>query len=611
MTIYQDNKIFQLRLKWGRGLLVLAFLGLFFKLWHLTVLQSDYYQGMAERNRVRTVPMMAPRGLIYDREGRVLVDNLHSFNLVCYRSELSSLEKTLDFLVEGFGLQRENLGHRLAMTDTYSRYQPVVVKEHLTIQEVAYLLSRQSDHPELVIFREPQRSYLHAESAAHVLGYVGEISREQLSSAEFSGFNPGDIVGKYALERAYNQHLAGQSGYRKVLVNSLGQTVQELGRIPPVEGHELGLTLDLDLQWVAEKEIGARRGAVIAFDPRDGEVLVMVSQPAFNPNSFATRISKQEWNRLVSDSRYPLQNRVIQSTFAPGSIFKLVVALAGLETGVTDTKRSYYCGGGVQLYGNYFRCWKEGGHGQVSLREAIRSSCNVYFYLLGQKLGIDQISHFGDALGLGKRTGVDLLDEASGLVPSREWKERTHRQSWYAGETISVSIGQGPIHVTPIQLARAAGIIATGSSPPLRLVQHSSRKVLQTKAPKGYGFSRKNLIVLREAMWAVVNEWGTGRAAQVDGLDVCGKTGTAQTISKAGLSHLSEEEALRFTTNAWFVGFAPRESPEIVVVVLVESGGAGGSSAAPVAGKILQAFQNKYKARRKLEMAWGYPNSSG
>ena len=603
MPIYQDNSLCRNRLRWIGRFLAVLFLGLFLKLWHLTVVDFTQHSVAAERNRARTIPIKAPRGVIYDRDGRVLASNVNSFSLVCYRSEASNLEATVDYLVQGLGLDRQNLEQRLAVTDGYSPYQPLVVKKSLTMAEVAYLLSRNGEHPELDVLAEPRRSYPYGELAAHVLGYVGEASRVQLETAEFSDFRAGDIVGKYAVERVYNRHLAGRNGSRKILVDSLGRTIDELARVPPEEGAPLELTLDLDLQIAAERELGGRRGAVVAFDPRNGEILAMVSQPAFDPNRFAARISRREWDRLVEDKHHPLQNRALQSTFAPGSVFKLVVALAGLEWGDVDPNRSYFCGGGVTLYGHHFRCWKKGGHGSVSLREAIRSSCNVYFYQLGKSLGIDLISGFGHAIGLGQPTGIDLVGEVAGLVPSKEWKRRTYRQKWYRGETVSVAIGQGPVHLTPLQLARMVGILATGSAAPL----HVARSRLPGGPPAGnksdIELSSDNLDLVREAMWEVVNRFGTGRAARVNGFDVCGKTGTAQTIGRAGLSKLEKAQASQFTANAWFVGFAPQKTPEIAVVVLVEAGGSGGAVAAPIAANILQVFHDKRGPGGILEMA--------
>ena len=595
MAIYQDKTHHLVRLRWVMGLLVVVLLGLFLRLWHLSVVKFEHYQALAERNHVLTVPMDAPRGLIFDREGRVLVDNAHAFNLVLYRNEVQDLESTLSFLIEGFKLRREGLDDRLRGARHYSIYQPLVIKKLLSIDEIVFLLAHQTEHPELAIVSQPRRTYRYGVLAAHVLGYVGEVSRKQLGRPEFSENSPGDVVGKYAIERVYNRHLSGKDGYKKVLVNSVGKKLEELGHIPAKAGKELKLTLDLDLQEVAERELADRVGTIVALQPQTGEVLAMASRPAFDPNRFTVRFSREEWNSLVRDPDHPLQNRATQSSSPPGSIFKLVMALAGLEKGVVGPETSVYCSGQINLYGHPFRCWKKNGHGRVTLRESIRQSCNVYFYLLGQKLGIDTISEFSSRCGLGQRTGIDLSGEVLGLVPSSKWKKRIFGTAWYPGETISVSIGQGPIHVTPIQLARAVSIIAAGQAPPIHLVREPlffRKRKLGTEI----GLAPEHQQFMREAMWSVVNQYGTGRAARVVGFDVCGKTGSAQTIGRASREKLSKEKAAQFTSNAWFVGFAPRDLPEIVVVVLVEKGGAGGSAAAPLAGKLMQAFYEKYKA---------------
>lgn len=605
MPIYQDNRQLLVRLKWLRVLFILAFLALVAKLWHLTILESQRYKELAERNRVQTIPLIAPRGLIYDREGKVLVDNSRSFNLVLFRDEIKDLKETLSFLSKGVDLELEAIKQRLERARHYAPFQPVVLKENISMEEITYIFSHQAEHPEIRAVQQPRRIYRYKELAAHALGYVGEVSEPQLKLPEFEGNKPGDIIGKFGIERTYNRWLTGQDGRRRVLVNSVGKTIQDLGVVNPLAGKELISTLDLDLQTIAEEALAESPGAVIAFDPRSGEVLVMASRPAFDPNQFAVRISREEWERLMGDPDDPFQNRVIQSTFSPGSTFKIVMALAGLEQKAIDPATSVYCNGGALLYGHYFRCWKAGGHGRVALREAIQNSCNVYFYHLGQKLGISQISDFSERLGLGLPTGIDLPGEAMGLVPSEEWKKKRTGQPWYAGETISVAIGQGALSVTPIQLARAVGVLATGDVPTLRLVKdHEPIRFTEVAELPVTHFDSSNLQAIREAMWTVVNQWGTGRAAQVAGFEVCGKTGTAQTVSQSTRAKLSASQAEQFQSNAWFVGFAPRDNPEIVVTIIVQRGGGGGSVAAPVAGKILTRYYEKRKAKPSvLEIA--------
>ena len=611
MPIYQDNREFLQRLRWLRIVFVLVFVCLFAKLWSLTVLDFERYKNLAERNRVHTVPQLAPRGLIYDREGRVLVDNVYGFNLLLFRDEVQDLSETVQFLVEGLDLSREVLQERLKTAGNYDIYQPVVIQENLTMQETAYLLARQSEHPELSILKQPRRIYRYGSLAAHIAGYVGEVSKRQLEQSEFAHNKAGDIVGQFGVERTYNQMLTGRDGRRRVLVDSRGRVLQELDYIDPVRGRELTLTIDLDLQAEAEAQLGDLPGAVFAFDARTGEILVMASRPAFDPNQFALRITQKQWDQLLENPDHPLQNRTIQSTFSPGSTFKIIMALAGLEHGIIDTETTVYCNGSVELYGRRFLCWKTGGHGHVSLQEAIQHSCNVYFYLLGQKLGIQEIASYSRQLGLGIPMGIDLLGEASGLVPSEEWKREARGEPWYAGETISLAIGQGPLLVTPAQLARAVGIIATGKAPPLHLVKGESQmdsgpdQIMFSPA-----FSQEHLDVIRDAMWSAVNEGGTGRSARVANFEVAGKTGTAQTISLETRQTLSDEEAEQFESNAWFVGFAPRDNPEIVVAVIVQRGGSGGSGAAPVAREVLKLYYQKHKRGQPAGMevasqAWG------
>jgi penicillin-binding protein 2 len=598
MAIYQDNRLLLFRLKRLLACFALVLLMLAGKLWQMTILEAEQFSELARRNQVRLVPLIAPRGLVFDRDGRVLVDNTQAANLVLFRRRAANLEETFSFL-EGLGLSSQYLHERLLASSSYPRHQGVVLRENLSVTEKAYLLSHQAEHPELVIAEAPRRVYRHGPLAAHALGYVGEISERQLGMPEFGGFKAGTIVGKSGVERTYNHLLTGKDGQRRIRVNSRGEAQELLQILPPVEGRPLELTLDLDLQLVAEEALGDDPGAVVAFNPQNGEILAMASRPSFDPNDFAVRISAGKWKELISDPDHPLQNRVTQSTFSPGSVFKVILALAGLEKGIINENTSVFCGGGINLYGHYFRCWKPGGHGHVNLPQAIQQSCNVYFYLLGQKLGIDSISDFSRRVGLGRSCGIDLFGEASGLVPSVDWKMRATGQRWYAGETISVAIGQGPMHVTPIQLGRAVGVISTGRAPGLRLVKDPTLAAFDSKptAATALSFDPDHLDVVREGMWRVVNQWGTGRAAQVTGFEVCGKTGTAQTIGNARRATLTKEFAARFEPNAWFVGFAPRDNPEIVVAVIVQRGGSGGGVAAPIAGKVLQTYFEKNRMK--------------
>lgn len=598
MPIFQDNRDLLQRLNWLRIFFVVIFTCLFIQLWFLSVLQFEHYENLAEQNRIRTLPLIAPRGLIYDRENRVLVDNVYGFNLLLFLDELRDLDGTIQVLVEGLDLTEKALRERLREAGSYGIYQPLVLKENLSMEETAYLLARQSDHPELEILKQPRRIYRYGSLAAHVAGYVGEISRRQLQEPEFTEYRAGDVVGQFGVERTYNRRLTGRDGLRRVLVDSRGKILQDLEQRDPIRGTDLTLTIDLDMQAMAESQLGDHAGAIVAFHARTGEILVMASRPDFDPNQFATRITKVEWEKLLENPDHPLQNRTIQNSFSPGSTFKMILAVAGLERGIIDAETSVYCDGGIDLYGHRFHCWKEGGHGRVNLREAIQHSCNTFFYVLGQKLGIQEIASFSRQLGLGSPLGIDLLGETSGLVPSEEWKRQVTGEPWYAGETISLAIGQGPILVTPVQMARAVGIIATGKSPRLHLLKGESQTSLapdQVFQPPL--FAPESLEAIRDAMWSVVNEGGTGAGARLANFQISGKTGTAQTISLSTRASLSESEAESFESNAWFVGFAPRDNPEIVVAVIVQRGGSGGSGAAPLAREVFRVYYEKYKIR--------------
>lgn len=600
MPINQDNRQLQGRVIILKVAVCLIFALFCVQLWRLTVLKHNYYTGLSERNRVRIVPLIGPRGVILDREGRPLVENVKSVDIAVYRDEISDAPRLASFLQRGNIISREQFNARLQQFGRYPVFHPVVIKENVSLDDIAYIQSHQAEHPELKIFEEPKRVYRYGSLAAHLLGYVGEISESQLKTGEYQGSKQGGIVGKFGVERFYNRTLAGTDGQLKVLVNSVGRVKAELEKTTSRLGQELALTLDLDLQMVAEEQMSGKVGALVALDPRNGEVLAMVSKPDFDPNHFAVRISMDEWKELIENPDTPMQNRVIQNTFSPGSVFKVVMSLAGLERGLVGPQSSVYCPGGATLFGHYFRC-HQGGHGFVDLRRAIVQSCNVFFYHLGMNMGIDTINSYAQMAGLGVPTGIDLPNEASGLMPSPEWKQRVRHEKWYAGETVSVAIGQGAVTITPMQMARAIGGIAMGGYFPAphvaRLAQrsdgNSSFKTVE------HSWNSKHIEFLRESMWGVVNAGGTGRTAAVPGFDVCGKTGTAQTVSSAAREKMSGAQRMNFESNAWFVGFAPKNDPQIVVAALVQRGGYGSQSAAPAAGAVFRAYHEKMQRPKR------------
>ncbi len=580
-----------------------VFLFLLSGFWELQVRNPAFYSERAERNRIKALPILAPRGRILDREGRVMVDNQASFSLALSRESLD--EEQLRALADGLGLDFDDLVARVERFDrTHPKYEPVIVKEELTPGELAFVEAHRGDarYPDMELINAHRRLYPRGGVAAHLLGYIGEISEAELNLLEFVQREPGDVIGKSGVERQYDSLLTGIDGERRVVVDSIGREREVIGVKEAVPGRDLRLTIDLDLQAVAELAMDGRRGAVVALDPRTGEVLAMVSRPAFDPNRFAGRIRSKEWRALLSDPDKPLLNRAIQAQLAPGSTFKPIVALAGLELGVIGPDFRVTCHGGANYYGRFFRCHRAGGHGSVGLYRALADSCDVYFYAVGNRLGIDNIARYAEMVGLGRRTGIDLPGEAAGLVPSTRWKLRTFRQKWYAGETISVAIGQGALTVTPLQLAYAIGGLAMGG---VWRRPHVALNAGRPDEPHRISLDPSHAEAITEALWAVVNDGGTGLRARLPGIEVCGKTGTSQLASMRALRNRELAEKLK--DNAWFVGYAPKHNPEIVVVALFE-GGEHGHLAAPIVRDVIKAYFDKKERRRSGRMlAWRKP----
>jgi len=424
--------------------------------------------------------------------------------------------------------------------------------------------------------------------AAHVIGYTGEISESELDSAEFAKYDQGAVIGKFGIERQYNDVLMGTNGQRQVEVDNRGRERKVLETTTAIPGKSIQLTLDLDVQAVAELVLEGKKGAIVALDPRSGEVLAMASRPTFDPNKFTVRIKSSELRELNSNKGQPFLNRATQAQLAPGSTFKPIMALAGLDTGIIDPEWTVHCSGGASFYGHYHRCWEPRGHGTVNLLSGLVHSCDVYFYNVGNRIGIDNIAKYAELSGMGKKTGIDLPGEGSGLVPSQQWKIRTTRQKWYPGETISVAIGQGALTVTPLQLAAAIGGLAVGGHwyPP-----HLLKSLTASEKPHDWNVKQDEVDRVKDGMYGVV-EVGTGGRAKLPGIEVCGKTGSAQTGSDAYM------KAHHLETNAWFVGFAPRKDPQIVVVALYEEGGHG-QFAAQLVRDVMKAYFDK-QARLRL-----------
>jgi penicillin-binding protein 2 len=609
----RDEKVSGSRVTAVQYIILVVFLVLAYGLWRLQVVQSEFYAALAEKNKTRDVPILAPRGRILDREGRVIVDNYPSFTALLLRDSTRDLSGDADMIAQGLHLDPKEVRERLKKFAGTPQYQPIYLKEDITPDELAFIESHRNELPELDTIMAHRRLYPRNGFMAHLVGYVGEVSEQMLNQARWELYNPGDVVGRSGVELEYNPILMGKNGSRQVLVNSKGKEVGELDEKPAVPGKQLKLTIDIDLQIAAEQALNGRNGAIVAMDPRTGEILAMVSRPTYDPNHFAVRISNDEWMKLVNDSDHPLLNKAIQAQLAPGSVFKIIMATAGMQEGIAQNMK-VNCSGGASFYGRYFKCWvvaEHRTHGITDLSKAIYQSCDVFFYTLAEKLGIERIAKYAMAFGLGQKTGVDLPQEVSGVMPSEEWKIRNFKQKWYAGETISVGIGQGAIAATPIQLARAIGAIASGGllvrphvTNPRDLppgIVPASNVPDEVRIP----IDPANWETITDAMAGVVNPGGTAALSHLQGIDFAGKTGSAQTISNALKAKMGAAGKANFKDNGWFAGVEPRRNPEIVVCTLLEEG-EHGYLAARTAAQVIKAYVEK-KNRQPVKVASGSP----
>jgi penicillin-binding protein 2 len=562
---------------------LIIFLYLISGFWRLQVQDPQYYDELAQANSIKSVPILAPRGRILDRDGRPIVENYSSFSLLLSRELLK--EEHLKGIAQGLNLDYRDLVEKVHRFAVRPGYEPFVLKDDLSRGELAFVDSHHDFFPELVKVQAQRSVYPQNGMLAHVIGYTGEISDAELDEPAYAKYEPGTVIGKFGIERQYNDLLMGVNGERKAVVDNRGQVRQLLNETPAVAGKDLQLTIDLDLQVVAELAMEGRNGAVVALDPRTGDVLAMVSRPTFDPNRFALHIKSKDWQEIAQNKDNPMLNRAIQAQQAPGSTFKPIVAIAGLETKTIDDNFTVTCPGGATFYGHYYRCWRQGGHGTVQLHKGIVQSCDVYFYNVANKAGIDKLAFYASKAGYGRLTGIDLPHEKEGVVPSTEWKLRNYRQKWYAGETISVGIGQGALTVTPLQMARAIGGLAVGG-----VWRHPHLvKGARAAEPDVWPLNPANVKKVIDGMFGVVNEGGTGIRAQLPDVEVCGKTGSAQVASNQFTKGKSDKD---LKDNAWFVGFAPRQAPEIVVVAFFEHG-EHGMFAAPIVRDVLKAYFDK------------------
>src|ERR1700761_6947735 len=597
--VRRQEKVSPVKLAAAQYVITAVLVVLVVGLWRLQILGADNYRLLAEANRVRKVPILAPRGRLFDREGRLLVDNYSSVTCFLLREQMRDAD--LPLIAEGLHLPMDQLQYILRHYQYAPKYQPIPLKQDITPDEQAFISAHFNELPELETLEEQRRLYPRDGFAAHLIGYVGEISENDLKNPKYDFYEPGDVVGKFGVEEAYDAILRGTDGSRDVIVNSHGREIGRLGEELAKPGQDLKLTIDLDLQTAAEKAMEGKNGAMVAMDPHTGEILAMVSRPTFDPNQFSVRLTRAYWNQIITDPNHPLLNKTIQAQLAPGSTFKIIMSFAGLEENVAQTMR-VMCNGGATFYGHFFACDKH--HGMVDIDHAIPWSCDTYYYTLAEKLGIDTIAKYATEVGLSQKTGIDLPDEASGVMPSTAWKLKNFHDKWYAGETISVGIGQGATTVTPLQLARALGGIASGGAlkRPHVVFPDEVPKEIEENILASYPGSGDRVIPITPANWETITDamaatttTGTAAAVHLAGIDFAGKTGTAQVVShSAGATSLGKGAE---RANAWFVGMAPRRNPDIVVAVLCEHGGWGAEASAPVAAQVVTASVNKQRKR--------------
>jgi len=604
MSVVEDRRRLQGRVAVLRAAVVTAFALLLGGFWYFQLFQHAKFREMAENNHQRTLPLRAPRGVIFDRHGEVLVENRASFNISIMREHSRDLDRTVRLLAQVVGRDEQELRDTVERHRREPAYRPIVVVQDASLAQVAAVTARRLDFelPDVVVQQVPTRKYPAQSLGAHLLGYVGEASEQQVDE---SGVPTGTIMGQSGLERTYNKLLMGEDGARRVVVNSVGREIRTLDEEAPIEGRRIQVTLDAAMQRAAEDAFRhyGYWGSAVILDPRSGDVLTLVSLPAYDPNAFASGIDKVTWQQLNTDELRPLQNRAIQGRYSPGSTFKIVVATAGLETGVITPETRVFCAGGATFYGRFFQCL--GQHGWMDVRHALEKSCNTFFYTVGNQLGVDRIHEWSDKLGLASKSGVDLPNEVESIVPSTAWKKQRTGERWYPGETISVAIGQGQVSVTPMSMAVMMASVAQGARVTPRLVKATSTggawEPVPAPAPAApVTLEPETVAAVHDGLWLAVNGSGTAVRARIAGRDVAGKTGTAQVISLQGRQR-ARGSGKDLRDHGWFVFMAPRDNPELAGVVFAEHS-EHGYLAAPIARHVIETYYARKEGRPLPEL---------
>jgi len=587
----------------GAGIVIIVvFAVLLMRLVYLQIIKGEEYRRLSENNCIRLKSVKASRGLIYDRNGKLLVDNRPSFNLKLITEDAGSVQETVDKVAGLIDVPMEELWDRIEKNGGNMFYKPLVLRENLTRNQVAAIEANKFDLPGIIIDVEPRRHYIHEKTGAHLLGYLGEINKKELDSGRHPDVYSGDSIGRYGVEKSFESLLHGKRGGRQVEVDADGRIIKVLKTVEPEPGKNLYLTMDLELQQAADSMMKDRSGAVVAMDPSNGEVLVMGSYPEFNQNDFIGGISVAKWRKLMSNPNKPMINKAIQGEYPPASTYKIVSTIAALEEGIVDKNTQFHCPGYYRYGNRTYRCWKKGGHGDVDIIKAIEQSCDVFFYQVGEKAGVDVLAEYAKGCGLGRKTGIVLDNERSGLVPTADWKEKRFGVPWQGGESLSIAIGQGYNLVTPLQMATLASAVGNGGilyrPRVLKRVMDAEDRVLEKGEPEingGIPAGRKTMELLKQGLLQVVQgKRGTARRIRLEKVQIAGKTGTAQVFSIKDRENLDMESLDYFLRDhAWFVCYAPAKDPVIAVSVLVEHGEHGSSAAAPIARAVVTKYLEK------------------
>lgn len=586
-----------------------AFLILFVRLFYLQVIQGEELRRLSENNCIRLQSTHPPRGLIFDRNGVLLVDNRPAFNLSIILNDAKPVERTIEKLSRLINVPASELMSKIEQDKGASPYKPILLKQDIGRDTLAAVEVRKFDLPGVMVDVKPRRHYIISQNAAHLIGYLGEINSGELKSGKYPGCKSGDFIGKFGAERAFEPFLRGKRGGRQVEVNVAGQVVKILKTVDAHPGQNVNLSIDHSLQKKAEELLEGKTGAVVAMNPATGYILALANSPSFDQNTFVNGMSHKQWDALISNPSRPLENKVVQGEYPPGSTYKIVTAMAGLEEGIIDEKTTFHCPGYYKYGNRVYRCWKKGGHGSVNVIKALAESCDFFFYQVGQKVGVDRLAWYAKASCLGLPTGINLDQEAAGLIPTAAWKERRTGIAWQGGETLSVAIGQGFNLVTPLQMLVLTSAVANGGTiyKPLifksietaegEVVIQSKRQVVGTLP-----VSKQTLELIRKGLWEVVNNpKGTGRIARIRGIDISGKTGTAQVVESKDDDPVSETDTPEhLKAHAWFVAYAPSADPQIAVAVIVEHGEHGSSSAGPIAREMIRNYLKSDGSSRQL-----------